>query len=772
MLTFVLAVGLAGAAAHAAGCGSDAGDSNFGNLPPGDEGGSSGQSSGFGGDGSSGSSGASDADPDALGALVVTPPTATINVTMVNGAVTVNAPQQFTAAYNGQNVTATWLFDRGELGDIDKNGLFKASGTNVGEGTITARFGAREGTAKVKIVVNATENGFPVGADAGGGGFGGLGGVGGEPLGGPVDTVIAGRLKNESNLPANAAEMGFLYPYNNTVWPRGLLPPLLMWQTTKEAVAVYVKLKQGNYTFEGTYSYAAQPANGVQRKRVRLEDYAWKAATGGNLGDDLTVEVKIYSAADNKVWGPITEKWRVAAGVLKGTVYYNSYDSVVTTGGGAENGGVIAIKPRSPDPVLAVPGNQGQCRVCHTVSANGSTLWTQDQDYANGASYDLTSPNQTRNAYPATAANNRKFVWAAPYPDGSFALTSSRFAREAYTQGDAKLYKRSDGTEATPTTGLTNVKSAVTPAFSPDGRKVAFNFWEGTAAGGTSPQAGRSLAIMDFSCGAAAGSTTCAANPTYAFSNIRQVYLNANTYPAWPSFLPDGKAVVFNNQVERGSCGPNPPNANDVNNCHITTWYYAKSELWLARDGATQSAVALDAANGKGYAPTNADHPDDSKVNYQPTVNPVASGGYYWVVFTSRRIYGNIHTGKPWGDDGGSGGPIKKLWVAAIDINTGAADPSHPAFYLPGQELEAGNTRGFWAVDPCKANGNSCESGDECCNGFCRKADDGGGLVCQDKPPGTQCVQEFEKCTVDADCCDPKQKCIAGKCALQAPVVK
>jgi len=44
--------------------------------------------------------------------------------------------------------------------------------------------------------------------------------------------------------------------------------------------------------------------------------------------------------------------------------------------------------------------------------------------------------------------------------------------------------------------------------------------------------------------------------------------------------------------------------------------------------------------------------------------------------------------------------------VAAIDINpTPGTDPSHPAFYLPGQELNAGNLRGFWVVDPCKQNG-------------------------------------------------------------------
>ena len=560
-----------------------------------------------------------------------------------------------------------------------------------------------------------------------------------------------------------------------------------MWQTTREASAVHVKLSQGNYTFEGTYSVAQHPAGSDARKRVRLEDVPWRVATGGNQGDDLKVEVKIYSPSDDKVYGPITESWRVAPGVLRGTVYYNSYDSVITTGGGAETGGVIAIKPRSADPVLAVPTMAGKCHVCHVVSADGSTLFVQDgkvnfpnggDDYRNGASYDLTNPAAARTLYngAATAAHNRKFVWAAPYPDGSFALASSRFAREAYTQSDAKLFSRADGSELAGTTGLAGaVTSAVTPAFSPDGKKVAFNFWEGNTTNGVAPGAGRSLAVLDFSCGAPAGSTKCAANGPFAFTNLRQIYANASTYPSWPSFLPDGKAVVFNNQVEAGTCSNSntqPPNRTSIYNCHITTWYGGKAELWIAKDGATQEARKLDAANGVNL-PTNADHPDDSKLNYLPTVNPVASGGYYWVVFSSRRIYGNLLTGKPWGNSGDGGGPQKKLWVAAIDINAPAgADPSHPAFYLPGQELGAGNARGFWVVDPCKPNGTSCETGDECCNGFCRKDPDGGALVCQDKPPGTQCVQEFEKCTVDADCCDPKQKCINGKCALSSPVIK
>lgn len=738
---------------------------------------------------------ADDVDLDALGQLVVTPPSATIDVTIVDGVMT-STPVAFTATYNGQKVPATWLFDRGELGDVDGSGVFTANGKHVGDGTLTARFGAREGTAKIKVTIHAKENGGGT-ADAGAdGGFGGLGGVGGEPLGGPVPGTLATRFQTEGTAPATAAELGYLYPYDKTVWPRGLLAPLVMWQTTHEADAVYVKLSQGNYVFEGTYSMASFAAGSDARKRVRLEDVAWKAATDGNQGDDLELDVKLHSASDDKIYGPITEKWKVASGVLKGTVYYNSYDSSLSPSRGA----VIAIQPRSPTPQLALPSMAGRCHVCHAVSADGSKLWAEESsdntdtgDYSPGASYDLVTPTNPRIVYDGvtTPAQNRKFVWSAPYPDGSFALASSHWAREAYTQGDSKLFSRAGGTEITTTTGLGGVvQSAVTPAFSPDGRKIAFNFWEGAGANGVTAGAGRSIAMMDFSCGAAAGSTACAAGTAPAFSNLREIYRDAQRWPGWPSFVPDGKAIVFHNASHGGECAPPPPNNTfdgngeyvpykpSISNCQLTTWFNARAELWWAADAATKDARRLDAANGYSgatttYLPTNADHPNDAVVNYEPTVNPVASGGYYWVVFTSRRIYGNLITSKPWGTSGANGGPIKKLWVAAIDMNPAAgADPSHAAFYLPGQELGAGNTRGFWVVDPCKPNGNACESGDECCNGFCRKDPDGGALVCMDKPPGSPCSQEFEKCTVDADCCDPTQKCINGKCSQAQPVIK
>ena len=67
------------------------------------------------------------------------------------------------------------------------------------------------------------------------------------------------------------------------------------------------------------------------------------------------------------------------------------------------------------------------------------------------------------------------------------------------------------------------------------------------------------------------------------------------------------------------------------------------------------------------------------------------------------------------------------------------ADASHPAFYLPAQELLAGNPRGFWVLDPCEPDGSSCMTGDQCCNGYCEAED--GALVCSNTSRRTACAR-------------------------------
>jgi hypothetical protein len=175
--------------------------------------------------------------------------------------------------------------------------------------------------------------------------------------------------------------------------------------------------------------------------------------------------------------------------------------------------------------------------------------------------------------------------------------------------------------------------------------------------------------------------------------------------------------------------------------------------------------------NGTSYLPNvGTNHGSDQLYQYEPTVNPVASGGYAWVVFTSRRAYGNVANQDPMLSDPRNynatlSATTKKLWVAAIDLNAApGTDPSHPAFYLPAQELFAGNSRGYWVVDPCEASGASCLTGDQCCSGYCG-ADDAGAFVCGTQPPG--CAVLGNKCTQSSDCCGSTSgiSCIDGFCA-------
>jgi hypothetical protein len=193
------------------------------------------------------------------------------------------------------------------------------------------------------------------------------------------------------------------------------------------------------------------------------------------------------------------------------------------------------------------------------------------------------------------------------------------------------------------------------------------------------------------------------------------------------------------------------------------------------------------------YAPpysTLTTHPPSSyaadwNLNYEPTILPQAAGGYAWVMFTTRRVYGNMATVNPfWSDprfeDLSAYPTPKKLWVAAIDLNaTPGTDPSHPAFYLDGQELLAGNSRGYWVLDACKPVGSTsaslCTSDLDCCSGE----------VCTlDTPlptpatshcataPSTACVATGSPCVAGQICCDTTAICSqqTSTCVVPPPL--
>jgi hypothetical protein len=300
--------------------------------------------------------------------------------------------------------------------------------------------------------------------------------------------------------------------------------------------------------------------------------------------------------------------------------------------------------------------------------------------------------------------------------------------------------------------GLSADFAATLPAFSPDGTQVSFNFWAGTLGSVTADK--RSLTILDFD------------PKAMAFSHARKLYTPATAHVTFSSFLPTGNGIVFEVELD------NPSNSWGY------TWKKNTGELWWV-DIKTQQAHRLDRLNGLGYLPDNGmgnTHPPglDPTLNYEPTVNPIASGGYAWIVFTSRRMYGNVAAEDPWMSDprdydASTHITDKKLWVAAFDLNAQpGTDPSHAAFYLPAQELHAGNARGYWTTGPCQRDGTTCSSGDQCCGGYCNVD---GGNTCTSTPPA--CAAQYDKCNVDADCCNSTSgvACINHLCTLKTPPI-
>jgi hypothetical protein len=631
-------------------------------------------------------------------ALAFDPPTAAITV---DGVTPGTASFTLKATANGKTYDVTpqsIQFDRPDLAkaQIGAPVVLTAPGQYAGTGTLHGVYGGKEATAKLTINVAFKEIGPGVDPQ----GVGALGGAG---------------LAQDPRVAA------LLYPYDKTYFPLGITTPLLMWNAPAAADVYRVHLEQASYTYDG-YFNAAMPG------QLRVAQDRWDRITASNGGDPLKLTLSRWDAATKTAYTSASQSWTIAPASLRGAIYY------WTT---SQGGHMSRIRPgtgASPE-VL----NGGKCMGCHAVSADGSTLVASLED---GSSADTPpGPNQKGDT---KATNGRPWV-SFDLPNATVRYESKMFSGNVavnpdgkYTVfGDQTLYLADTATGALLPSGLESVtldvgmKGLMTPAFSPDGKHLAAvegaGNWYHNLIGGK-------LVVLDFD------------EATQKFSNMKGL-APASSFPvgeqaiSYPSFAPDSQSIAFHVGDYATGC--------DKQGCDDSAKQIGS--LWLqAISGA--SPVKLDQLNDS--APNAADH----NLSLEPTFNPVERGGYFWVVFTSMRDWGNKITGTP---DNGK----KRLWVAAIDKASGAVDPSHPPFFLEGQEETTTNMRGFWALAACipTKGGGACQAGFECCSGFCDQGQcvDSGSVAC--KGSG-------DVCTIDDDCCNAGAvKCLGGKCTPVNP---
>lgn len=596
---------------------------------------------------------------------------------------------------------AVWTATAPQIGTIDGNGLYTATGALGGAVTVTIDAEGFNATAKIQVKVHAIGNSAMVPND--------------------VQTSLQGATTQDPGIV-------WAYPYDGTVWPRGLLPPTLMWNGGAAADVYYVRLDSPGYEISDYVTAQSAPSS-----RVPLDPASWQQFTDSTAGTAKLTVARWDGGAATLV---ASHTWVIAPASMRGTIYYWSNDL----------GRVLRIKPgaTTPDdfanqPPLNDPAQYAQTTclmTCHTVSADGSTLISGGGVF--GGSYDLKT-NQPMFSLGGTwglpqGSSSSVVRWGMPAvsPTGKYVLTNSMaqglsIANDG-TGGFLGLYTAADG-QPVPSSGMMGMAFGQ-PAWSPDGKRVAY-----VDAGDPAPWAGSwnnpppgDLKMFDFN-----------EQQSPMISNQQTIVATGgdpNQRIAWPTITPDGQWVVYSR----------------TSGADTRT---GTADLYIASAVTPNQEARLGKVDGDGYP--FAAGARDLSWNFEPSFAPVAAGGYFWVVFTSRRTYGNVLTG---GKDA-----VKQLWVAAIDENAQpGTDPSHPAFHLTGQVESNLAMRGYWALEPCKGDGAGCATGTDCCGGFC-----GADGLCASSSGG--CSKDGDKCQTNADCCNAGSgaKCINSVCSEPPP---
>ena len=726
-------------------------------------------------------------------------PTSDLVVTSLSTPATLQFTSTLTpAGCNPQAPAPLWYTGAFDVASIGSTGLMSVVTPVAVTVSVGASLGSFTAAGTTKITVNVKQNG-----------------AGNPPPGG---ATFANFPAETAATPADP-NLSILYPYNDTMLPLSLPAPLLQWSNGGVAadggVVVTLQYPATGATIFSVSELVSESTTQPVPLRAAKPRYAFPQANW--FAFEQTVHRNRASLGDT---GRILVRRRVGAttyhsqsidvhfapGQLKGRIYYNSYGTALVSNfngaqqstGGAFTGGnfgaaTLVIPPGGTTPSVAAgySGSTNGCFTCHSASADGTTL----------LSAQYSSNTTTKWTLPGTAPSAGVSLGSSKYTFGAINPTSTRILSNSNALGagdtSTKLYTLAG---ASVSTNLPSSLQGAMPTFATDGSAAAFVFRGGTVssplAASTLNGDGKTLSMVSYD-----GNAT--------FSSFRNLVTPAVGLASWPAFLPAGQGgVVYQLETRTSLDGGFGFTRHD---CECSTYSGATGELWWVSTGATPQATRLHRANGYDATGTAGALPTapatghagfggptgpagagfyEQNYNYEPAVLPTTIGGYSWVVFTSRRMYGNVATVNPYASDPRydniSIDPTpKKLWVAAVNSSPVAGiDPSWPAFYLPGQELIAGNSRAAFALNACAppsttlSSANLCDTDLDCCGAPSTAA-----CVIDPPPIGNPAVKHCvpvsastcravgQTCATTSSCCNAAQGggCANGVCTDPPP---
>jgi hypothetical protein len=691
--------------------------------------------------------------------LTFVPPATTITV---DGVTPQSTAFQLQATVNGQveSVSPTSLaFDRPDLGSatIGSPVSVTASGVYGGTGTLHAIFGGLEATATLTIVVAERDLGS-------------------------TSTSVAASLDGAGTTPSDPLVSTILYPYDKTVFPLGLTAPIVMWTAPtggSHANDVYrLQLSETNYTYDG-YQTTPLPGTspGPSAAQWAIDQGVWDRVTASNAGptDPLQVVLSRYDAATMTAAASASMAWTIAPASLQGAIYYwTASIQDEEDGGTLSTGHITRMSPGTG--ALPVQLNSGRCMGCHAVSADGTTLVAAIDDPASAPAvppYVLgwQAPNYTRpwavfdvsQATPAAGFQSTEYgADIAVTPDGTYTV----WGAPTNVAGSKVLSLSNTRTGALVVdSGLDGLLGPLAgdvlsmPAFSPDGTMLAA-VQSPSSSDNVLPNDPAAIVYVNY----AASTQTFTPTLSTVVLATDPALAAGETALAYPSFTPDSKYIAFHAGTWATGCQDGcVDDSPDDGQLYIAS---------IDGGGAIRLAVIDDPPN-----------PSDRNGSVEPTFDPKPAGGYSWVVFTSLRAWGNMGWPVTGDEDAGAQENFKRrLWVAAIDSTIGTVDPSHPPFYLAGQD-NTPNMRGFWANAQCIATpaagqsgggdagaadagdagalGGACTQGFQCCSGFCTNG------TCASVNT-LACQSVGTSCTTSSDCCNGgvAVSCTNGACTI------